>query len=110
MMAMSLTIAFDNSYARLPASLYTRQDPVPVAEPRLLALNEGLATELGLDARALRGPEGIAMLSGNAPPVGAEPLAQAYGGHQFGHWNPGLGDGRAILLGEGVGLEDAHEG
>ncbi|WP_210527534.1 protein adenylyltransferase SelO [Rubellimicrobium arenae] len=99
---MTLHIAFDNSYARLPDRFYVRQAPVPVAEPRLLALNEPLARDLGLDPAALGSPEGIAMLAGNAVPEGAEPLAQAYAGHQFGGWNPQLGDGRAILLGEVV--------
>ncbi|TNC73388.1 protein adenylyltransferase SelO [Rubellimicrobium roseum] len=99
---MTLHIPFDNSYARLPDRFYVRQDPVPVAEPRLLALNEVLARDLGLDPAALASPEGLAMLAGNAVPEGAEPLAQAYAGHQFGGWNPRLGDGRAILLGEVV--------
>src|SRR5687768_14444319 len=97
---MTLHIPFDNSYARLPDRFFVRQPPVPVAAPRLLALNEPLAEELGLDPAALRSPEGLAMLAGNAVPEGAEPLAQAYAGHQFGGWNPRLGDGRAILLGE----------
>jgi uncharacterized protein YdiU (UPF0061 family) len=99
---MTLHIPFDNSYARLPDRFFVRQAPVPVAAPRLLALNEPLARDLGLDPAALRSPEGLAMLAGNAVPAGAEPLAQAYAGHQFGGWNPQLGDGRAILLGEVV--------
>ncbi|MCZ4261147.1 YdiU family protein [Limimaricola sp. G21655-S1] len=100
---MSLHIAFDNSYDRLPDRLFTRQAPVPVAAPGWIALNDGLARELGLDAGALRSEEGLAMFSGNAVPEGAAPLAQLYAGHQFGNWNPQLGDGRAILLGEVVG-------
>lgn len=103
--AMTLHIPFDNSYARLPDRLFARQAPVPVAAPRLLALNEPLAADLGLDAAELASPEGIAALAGNAVPEGAEPLAQAYAGHQFGGWNPQLGDGRAILLGEVVDRE-----
>jgi uncharacterized protein YdiU (UPF0061 family) len=99
---MTLHIPFDNSYARLPDRFFARQAPVPVPEPRLLALNEGLARELGLDPVALASPEGVAVLAGNAVPEGAEPLAQAYAGHQFGGWVPRLGDGRAILLGEVV--------
>ncbi len=99
---MTLHIPFDNSYARLPDRFYVRQPPVPVAAPRLLALNEPLAEELGLDPTALLAPEGLAVLAGNAVPGGADPLAQAYAGHQFGGWNPQLGDGRAILLGEVV--------
>jgi uncharacterized protein YdiU (UPF0061 family) len=65
-------------------------------------VNDTLAEELGLDAHALAGPEGAAMLAGNRLPDGAEPIAQAYAGHQFGGWVPQLGDGRAVLLGEVV--------
>ena len=97
---MTLDIAFDNSYARLPDRFFARLDPVPVAAPALIRLNTVLAQELGLDAEALRGPEGLAMLAGNAVPEGAAPLAQAYAGHQFGGFVPQLGDGRALLLGE----------
>ena len=97
---MSLAIRFDNSYARLPDRFYVRQPPVAVAQPELLLLNLGLAAELGLDAAALQSPEGVAMLAGNAVPPGADPLAQAYAGHQFGGFSPVLGDGRALLLGE----------
>ena len=97
-----LNIAFDNSYARLPEQLFSEQAPTPVADPSLIALNHALAADLGLDADALNTPEGLAMLAGNAIPAGAAPLAQAYGGHQFGNWAGRLGDGRAILLGEVV--------
>ncbi len=95
-------IRFDNSYARLPEAFFHRQDPTPAPHPRLLRMNEELAAELGLDRDWLASPDGVAMLSGNALPVGAEPLAQAYAGHQFGGWVPQLGDGRALLLGEVV--------
>jgi serine/tyrosine/threonine adenylyltransferase len=91
---------FDNSYARLPARFFARLDPTPVRAPKLIALNAPLAHDLGLDPDALAAPEGVAMLAGNAVPEGAEPLAQAYAGHQFGGWVPQLGDGRALLLGE----------
>ena len=97
---MTLRIAFDNSYARLPERFHVRMPPEPVAKPHLLALNDRLAADLGLDPAALRSPEGLAMLAGNAMPDGAEPLAQAYAGHQFGGFVPQLGDGRALLLGE----------
>ncbi|PWE34184.1 YdiU family protein [Maritimibacter sp. 55A14] len=97
---MTLTIPFDNSYARLPERFYTKLAPTPVAEPGLIAVNEGLARQLGLDPEALATPEGLAVLAGNALPGGADPLAQVYAGHQFGGWVPQLGDGRAILLGE----------
>jgi uncharacterized protein YdiU (UPF0061 family) len=92
---------FDNSYARLPASLYTRLDPMPVRAPELVVLNEALAGILGFDAEALMRPEGVAVLAGNRIPEGALPLAQAYAGHQFGHFTL-LGDGRALLLGEQI--------
>ncbi|KOR76028.1 protein adenylyltransferase SelO [Paenibacillus solani] len=90
---------FDNSYAKLPDSFYTLQDPTPVRSPELVILNESLAQSLGLNAEALRSAEGAAMLAGNKIPEGALPLAQAYAGHQFGYFTM-LGDGRAILLGE----------
>ncbi|MBR0649719.1 YdiU family protein [Roseomonas terrae] len=94
--------AFDNSYARLPERLFARLPPTPVSAPRLLRLNAALAGSLGLDAAWLASPAGVAMLAGNHVPAGAEPIAQAYAGHQFGHFVPSLGDGRAILLGEVV--------
>lgn len=99
-----LHIPFDNSYARLPARLFSRFNPEPVRAPELLAFNHTLAQELGLT-----GDDDIDELarvfSGNELPQGAEPLAQLYAGHQFGHWNPQLGDGRAILLGEVNGFD-----
>jgi serine/tyrosine/threonine adenylyltransferase len=93
-------IPFDNSYARLPPQFHARLNPTPVAAPRLLILNKALVAELGLDEAWLRSSDGVNMLSGNVSPVGSEPLAAAYAGHQFGHFSPQLGDGRAILLGE----------
>ncbi|WP_370674251.1 YdiU family protein [Pleomorphomonas sp. PLEO] len=97
---MPLSIAFDNSYARLPARFYERVRPEVAPSPGLLVLNTTLAQELGLDAEALASPEGVAALSGAAIPAGADPIALAYAGHQFGHFVPALGDGRAVLLGE----------
>lgn len=97
--------AFDNSYARLPDRFYAKQAPTAVAAPRLIKLNTALADELGLDAAWLASADGVAMLSGNSLPAGAEPLAQAYAGHQFGGFSPQLGDGRAVLLGEVVGRD-----
>ncbi|MDA7920943.1 YdiU family protein [Verrucomicrobiales bacterium] len=93
-------ILFDNSYARLPERFFANQQPTPVSAPSLVRLNEPLARDLGLDRAWLRSPEGVAMLAGNTLPDSAEPLAQAYAGHQFGGFVPQLGDGRAILLGE----------
>ena len=89
---------FDNSYARLPEQLFASAPPVPVRAPGLVYLNEPLAADLGLDAGRLR-DDGAAWMAGNELPPGAEPIAQAYAGHQFGHFT-NLGDGRAILLGE----------
>ena len=97
---MSLSIAFDNSYARLPDRFFARLPPTPVRAPGLIRLNTDLAVQLGLDPDALAGGEGLAMLAGNHLPDGAEPLAQAYAGHQFGGFVPQLGDGRAHLIGE----------
>ena len=82
-------------------NLFTKQDPTPVRSPELIVLNEPLAASLGLDADALKSAEGAALLAGNEIPEGAEPLAQAYAGHQFGYFTM-LGDGRAILLGEQI--------
>ncbi|MGA8048119.1 MAG: YdiU family protein [Dermatophilaceae bacterium] len=93
---------FDNTYARDLPWLGAAMAPVPVAEPTLLYLGAGLAEELGLDPRWLAGPDGVRVLAGSSVPEGAEPLAQAYAGHQFGFFSPRLGDGRAHLLGEVV--------
>ena len=92
--------AFDNTFARLPEHFYARLDPTPVAAPRIVKVNVQLARELGLDADALTSEHGVAVLSGNRVAVGAEPIALAYAGHQFGCFVPQLGDGRANLLGE----------
>ncbi|MBF8221962.1 protein adenylyltransferase SelO [Halomonas sp. 328] len=91
---------FTLRYARLPAHFYEPFTPVPVAAPRLFAFNRPLAEELGFDLTAFDEAQATAWFSGNAVPPGAEPLAQAYAGHQFGGFNPRLGDGRAVLLGE----------
>lgn len=93
--------SFDNSYARLPNSVYTKLNPTPVSSPKLIILNKSLATSLGLNVQALQSNDGVAVLAGNQIPEGALPLAQAYAGHQFGHFNM-LGDGRALLLGEQI--------
>lgn len=90
---------FDNSYARLPEAFFARRNPVPVGSPKLEIFNGRLAQFLGLNPNALKGRQGAAVFSGNRIPEGAEPLAQAYAGHQFGAFAM-LGDGRAILLGE----------
>ena len=90
---------FDNTYAQLPKSFYTSQNPIPVRSPKLIIFNNSLATSLGLNVETLEKDEGV--FAGNRIPEGASPLAQAYAGHQFGHFTM-LGDGRALLLGEQV--------
>ncbi|MCE0506497.1 YdiU family protein [Roseivivax sp. GX 12232] len=101
---MSLTIPFDNTYARLPEGFYSKLAATPVAAPSLLAFNRPLAEELGIGGAIA--PEEVAeIFSGNAALPGADPLAQLYAGHQFGTFNPQLGDGRALLLGEVVDRE-----
>ena len=89
----------------MPGNFYARLDPTPVAAPKLVRLNTALAEQLGLDPDALACPDGIAMLAGNQMPPGAEPIALGYAGHQFGHFVPQLGDGRANLLGEVIGRD-----
>ncbi|HYE81754.1 MAG TPA: YdiU family protein [Clostridia bacterium] len=91
----------DNSYARLPESFFTGLNPTPVRSPKLIILNEPLVKSLGLNAQVLQSSDGVAVLAGNRLPEGASPLAQAYAGHQFGHFTM-LGDGRALLLGEQI--------
>src|ERR1043165_3572315 len=99
----SMNIPFDNTYARLPERFYTRQGPANVPEPKLIRVNVLLAESLSIDVNWLQSPAGLAALAGKAIPEGADPIAQAYAGHQFGGFVPQLGDGRALLLGEVVG-------
>jgi uncharacterized protein YdiU (UPF0061 family) len=102
---MTVHFAFDNSYARLPASFYARVLPTPAPAPHLLKLNRSLAVQLGLDPDELLSEAGVEILAGKRVPEGADPIATAYAGHQFGHFVPQLGDGRAILLGEIIDRE-----
>lgn len=97
---MTPLIPFNNSYARLPADFFVPVLPTKVASPCLVAFNHKLARALGLDPEQLDSPEGAEIFAGTRVPQGAEPLAAAYAGHQFGQFVPQLGDGRAILLGE----------
>jgi len=92
---------FDTSYARLPKSLYAQLCPVPVCAPRVVILNHTLAKSLGLDICTLTAEEAALLFSGTVLPDAAQPIAQAYAGHQFGNYTI-LGDGRAILLGEHI--------
>ncbi|PHR91772.1 MAG: hypothetical protein COA69_11355 [Robiginitomaculum sp.] len=94
---------FDNSYARLPERFFKRVTPEAAPDPHLLKLNHGLAKQLGLSGEWLGSEAGIAMLSGQSMPDGADPIAMVYAGHQFGGWSPQLGDGRAALVGEVLG-------
>jgi protein adenylyltransferase len=98
-------IAFDNSYARLPDRFFARQTPEPVSTPGPIRVNEELAAALGIDSNWLNSDTATAVIAGNAVPPGAEPIATVYAGHQFGGFNPQLGDGRAVLLGEVVATE-----
>ena len=91
----------ENSYAHLPKFFFSSLNPSPVHSPKLIILNDPLLTSLGLNAQALQSEDGIAVLAGNKLPVGSLPIAQAYAGHQFGHFTM-LGDGRAMLLGEQI--------
>ncbi|PSJ40556.1 protein adenylyltransferase SelO [Allosphingosinicella deserti] len=102
---MSVSIPFDNSYARLPERFYASVVPSAASAPRLIKLNRDLARELGLDPDALAGAEGVGILSGLHLAEGSQPIALAYAGHQFAHFVPQLGDGRAILLGEVIDLK-----
>ena len=95
-----INFGFDNSYARLPERFFQRISPVPVKMPDLIYINSPLVENLGLNLDALYGETGAAIFSGNLIPRGADPIALAYGGHQFGNFVPQLGDGRAVLLGE----------
>ena len=94
-MTESASWRLEHTYTRLPEMFLTEVEPTPVKEPRMIIFNHSLASELGL-------PEDeAAIYAGNALPPGARPIAQAYAGHQFAHFT-GLGDGRAILLGEQI--------
>jgi len=96
----TIAIPFDNTYARDLPGFYESCQPASVPAPLLLFFNRGLAEELGLGLAGQDDAALAAMFSGNALPEGAQPIAQAYSGHQFGQFNPQLGDGRALLIGE----------
>lgn len=100
---MPLNIPFDNTYADLPEGFFSSQNPTPVKAPSLIAFNKDLANLLSFDGGDI--DEMAQTFAGNVVPTGAAPLAQLYAGHQFGNYNPQLGDGRAVLLGEVVGTD-----
>src|SRR5262245_50052975 len=104
----SMSILFDNTYAKLPERFFARQQPAVVPSPNLVRLNLELAAKLSMDIDWLKSNEGVAMLAGNVMPEGAEPMALAYAGHQYGGFVSQLGDGRAILLGEVVDTDGAR--
>lgn len=91
----------DNSYARLPKPLFSSVKPTPVSSPKMIILNDSLATSLGFNVQELQSEDGVEVFAGNRIPEGAVPIAEAYAGHQFGHFTM-LGDGRALLLGEQI--------
>ncbi len=102
---MQPQIKFDNSFARTFDGFFVRCQAHRAASPRMVQFNRALACELGLDPEAFDSEAGLAIFSGNLIPEGADPLAQAYAGHQFGGYAPQLGDGRALLLGEVIDTE-----
>ena len=100
-----MQLPFQNTYAQLPDSFHESVSPTPVKAPKLIAPNDNLCAELSLSVEELSSAEGLRILCGNQVPEGAQPIAMAYSGHQFGQFNPHLGDGRAILLGEIAGKD-----
>ncbi len=104
-MSQPSAIPFDNSYVRLPEHFFSRQLPTPVEAPALIRVNTTLAQQLRIDTEWLNSKEALLTFAGNHVPAGAEPIATVYAGYQFGGWNPQLGDGRAILLGEVIGTD-----
>ncbi|MHA6260767.1 protein adenylyltransferase SelO [Sporosarcina sp. CAU 1771] len=92
---------FNNTYNQLPNLFFSEMSPNLVEMPKLVLLNDALAMELGLNPEELKRKGSIAVLAGNDFPEGAQPLAQAYAGHQFGNFTM-LGDGRATLIGEQI--------
>lgn len=100
MTSASTHFVFDNSYAHELDGFYVSMPAAKAPQPELVKFNQSLAAQLGLNIHGLDGEGGAQIFSGNIMPDGAEPLAQAYAGHQFGHFSPQLGDGRALLMGE----------
>ena len=94
------TFNFDNTYARELEGFYVQWQGAPAPAPKIVLFNSALADDLGLESNALNSPDGAAIFAGSVTPTGANPLAQAYAGHQFGGFSEQLGDGRALLLGE----------
>ncbi|MDC9720317.1 MAG: YdiU family protein [Gammaproteobacteria bacterium] len=97
---MSAGPEFDTTFASLPDEFYSYTQPIRVANASSIIQNSNLATKLGIDPEWLVSNEALQILAGNQTAMGSAPMAQAYAGHQFGSFNPQLGDGRAHLLGE----------
>ena len=93
-------LQLDNTYARLPEAFYARVSPTPLPDPYGVSFNTAAAALIDLDPSVAERPEWVQLFSGNQSLPGTDPLAMLYAGHQFGHFVPQLGDGRAILLGE----------
>lgn len=103
-------LQFDNTWLTLPSTLWSSVQPQGIAEPRLVSFNADAAALIDLDASAAQDPDFLAFASGNLVLPGCAPLAQKYTGHQFGVYNPDLGDGRGLLLGEVRNLRDGSAG
>ena len=102
---MTIGWHFDNTYSKLPKSFLENIKPVPVKDPKLIILNKNLAEQLNLDFSKFSDTDLAKIFSGNSLPEGSETIAQAYAGHQFGHFTM-LGDGRAVMLGEHLDKEN----
>jgi uncharacterized protein YdiU (UPF0061 family) len=98
---MTIGWHFDNTYSKLSKTFIEDIKPTPVHDPELVILNEQLAKELNLDFSKTKEKDLSLLFSGNSLPNGSTTIAQAYAGHQFGHFTM-LGDGRAVLLGEHI--------
>jgi uncharacterized protein YdiU (UPF0061 family) len=102
---MTIGWHFDNTYSKLPKTFLENIKPVPVKDPKLIILNKNLAKQLNLDFSKFSDTDLAKIFSGNSLPEGSETIAQAYAGHQFGHFTM-LGDGRAVMLGEHLDKEN----
>ena len=99
---------FISTYASLPESLYRRTALNPITAPTFAVINSALAQQMGLGENWFQAKDTLQALAGNVPLQNVEPVAMAYAGHQFGHFVPSLGDGRAALIGEIKGLDGIH--
>ena len=98
---MTIGWRFDNTYSKLPDPFISNISPIPVKSPELIILNDNLGKQLGLNFSLISKKELSNLFSGNSLPEGSKSIAQAYAGHQFGHFTM-LGDGRAVLMGEHI--------